>query len=167
MYMVYCFFYVKFFGKYFLYKDKKSFWLGKLIGCKCFWVVVVQIEFIDIVFFIDLVLVVFVVFNNLVIVLIGGLIGILCMWGIVEFIMCLMWKVLELEFMVYVLIVVIVVKLFLMILVIDIEILLGFFGIFILLVFVLIGVVYFFCWGKYLVFLSKLVGGKKDGISGI
>ncbi|WNY94817.1 TerC family protein [Limosilactobacillus fermentum] len=166
MYMAYRFFHVKFFGKHSLHKDKKSSRLGKLTGRKRFWAVVAQIEFTDIVFSIDSVLAALAVSNNPVIVLIGGLIGILCMRGIAEFIMRLMRKVPELEPMAYVLIAVIAVKLFLTIPAIDIEIPSGLFGIFILLVFALTGVVHFLRRGTHPASSSKSVRGKKDGTSG-
>ena len=74
--------------------------------------------------------------NNPVIVLIGGIIGIACMRGVAEVIMKLMRKIPELEPMAYVLIFIIAIKLFLTIPAIDIEIPSGYFGAFVLIVFV-------------------------------
>lgn len=93
-----------------------------------FWSVVVSIELMDIVFSIDSILASLAVSPNPVIVLIGGLIGILCMRGIAEIIMKLMEKVPELEVMAYALIAIIAVKLFLSIPAIDIEIPASLFG---------------------------------------
>ena len=125
---------IKFFGKQPIHKQKQSV-AGKLTGRKRFWAVVAQIEFTDIVFSVDSVLAALAVSSNPVIVLIGGLIGILCMRGIAEVIMKLMRKVPELEPMAYLLIAVIAVKLFLTVPAIDIEISSGAFGIFILVIF--------------------------------
>ena len=97
-----------------------------------FWSVVVSIELMDIVFSIDSILASLAISPNPVIVLIGGMIGILCMRGIAEFIMSLMKKIPELEVMAYVLILVIAVKLFLSIPEIDIEIPAGIFGMIVL-----------------------------------
>ena len=97
-----------------------------------FWSVVIQIEIMDIVFSIDSVLASLAVSNNPVIVLIGGLIGILCMRGIAEVIMNLMRKIPELETMAYVLIALIAIKLFISIPVINIEISSTLFGLVIL-----------------------------------
>lgn len=101
----------------------------KLVGEKkqkshraMFWSVVVQIEMMDIVFSIDSVLASLAISPNPVIILLGGMIGILAMRGIAEFIMKLMQKIPELEPMAYVLIAFIAVKLFLTIPAIDIEI---------------------------------------------
>ena len=77
------------------------------------------------------------------IVLIGGLIGIICMRGVAEVIMRLMTKVPELEPMAYILIFVIAVKLFLSIPAIDIEIPSSAFGIFVLAVFIITIIVHF------------------------
>ncbi|KRN07584.1 TerC faamily membrane protein [Liquorilactobacillus sucicola DSM 21376 = JCM 15457] len=87
-----------------------------------FWSVVISIEMMDIVFSIDSVLASLAISSNPVIVLIGGMIGILCMRGIAEFIIRLMELVPELEVMAYGLIALIAVKLFLSIPAIDIEI---------------------------------------------
>ncbi|PWG00065.1 TerC family protein [Levilactobacillus bambusae] len=87
-----------------------------------FWSVVLQIEFMDIVFSIDSVLASLAISSNPVIVLIGGLIGILCMRGVAEVIMKLMRRIPELEPMAYILILIIAIKLFLSIPAIDIEI---------------------------------------------
>lgn len=87
-----------------------------------FWSVVISIEMMDIVFSIDSVLASLAISTNPVIVLIGGMIGILCMRGIAEIIMRLMKLIPELEVMAYALIGLIAVKLFLSIPMIDIEI---------------------------------------------
>lgn len=134
LYMSYRFFHTKYFGKEPMHKQRGS--LAKnLTGRKRFWMVVAQIEFTDIVFSVDSVLAALAVSSNPVIVLIGGLIGILCMRGIAEVIMKLMRKIPELEPMAYVLIAIIAVKLFLTVPMIDIEIPSGIFGIFILCIF--------------------------------
>ncbi|GEK29527.1 TerC family protein [Furfurilactobacillus siliginis] len=104
----------------------------RIAGLSTFWSVVVQIEIMDIVFSIDSVLTSLAISNNPVVVLIGGLIGILCMRGIAEIIMNLMRRIPELETMAYVLIGVIAVKLFLSIPAIDIEIPAPIFGLFVL-----------------------------------
>ncbi len=87
-----------------------------------FWSVVVSIELMDIVFSIDSVLASLAISSNPVIVLIGGMIGILCMRGIAEIIIKLMEIIPELEVMAYALIGLIAVKLFISIPMIDIEI---------------------------------------------
>lgn len=142
VYMSYRFFHVKFFGKKPVHQRRQGS-LANLSGRKRFWAVVVQIEFTDIVFSIDSVLAALAVSDNPVIVLIGGVIGILCMRGIAEFIMKLMDKVPELEPMAYVLIFIIAIKLFLTIPAIDIEISSGLFGTFILIVFVVTLIIHF------------------------
>ena len=114
-----------------------------LTGRKRFWMVVAQIEFIDIVFSIDSVLASLAISSNPVIVLIGGFIGIACMRGVAEIIMRLMRKIPELEPMAYVLIFLIAIKLFLTIPAIDIEIPSGQFGIFIVGVFIVTFIVHF------------------------
>lgn len=116
---------------------------GRLTGRKRFWMVVAQIEFIDIVFSIDSVLASLAISSNPVIVLIGGFIGIACMRGVAEIIMRLMRKIPELEPMAYVLIFLIAIKLFLTIPAIDIEIPSGQFGIFIVGVFIVTFIVHF------------------------
>ena len=78
-----------------------------------FWRTVVSIEAMDIVFSIDSVLASLAVSNNPVIVLIGGMIGILCMRGVAEIIIKLMDIIPELQPMAYVLIAIIALKLFL------------------------------------------------------
>lgn len=78
-----------------------------------FWSVVISIELMDIVFSIDSILASLAISPNPVIVLIGGLIGILCMRGIAEVIMRLIDIVPELEVMAYFLIGLIAIKLFL------------------------------------------------------
>lgn len=87
-----------------------------------FWSVVISIELMDIVFSIDSVLASLAISSNPVIVLIGGMIGILCMRGIAEIIIKLMEIIPELEVMAYALIGLIAVKLFISIPMIDIEI---------------------------------------------
>jgi predicted tellurium resistance membrane protein TerC len=86
----------------------------------------------DIVFSIDSVLASLAISSNPVIVLIGGMIGILCMRGIAEIIIKLMKVIPELEVMAYGLIAVIAVKLFLSIPMIDIEIPAGIFAMIVL-----------------------------------
>ena len=76
----------------------------------------------DIVFSIDSVLASLAISSNPVIVLIGGMIGIICMRGIAQIIARLMEKIPELNPMAYILILFIAVKLFLSIPAIDIEI---------------------------------------------
>ena len=114
-----------------------------LTGRKRFWMVVAQIEFIDIVFSIDSVLASLAISSNPVIVLIGGFIGIACMRGVAEIIMRLMRKIPELEPMAYVLIFLIAIKLFLTIPAIDIEIPSGQFGIFFVGVLIVTFIVHF------------------------
>ena len=97
-----------------------------------FWSVVISIELMDIVFSIDSILASLAISPNPVIVLIGGLIGILCMRGIAEVIMRLIDIVPELEVMAYFLIGLISIKLFLTIPMIDIEIPAAAFGIVVL-----------------------------------
>ncbi|WP_282801570.1 TerC family protein [Secundilactobacillus kimchicus] len=97
-----------------------------------FWSVVIQIEMMDIIFSIDSVLASLAVSPNPVIVLIGGMIGILAMRGIAEFIMRLMRKIPELEPMAYVLIGLIAIKLFISIPAIDIEFPAALFGLIVL-----------------------------------
>lgn len=98
-----------------------------------FWSVVIQIEFMDIVFSIDSVLASLAISSNPVIVLIGGMIGILAMRGVAEVIMKLMAKIPELQPMAYILIGFIAIKLILSIPAIDIEIPSSVFGIIVLL----------------------------------
>lgn len=97
-----------------------------------FWSVVISIELMDIVFSIDSILASLAISPNPVIVLIGSLIGILCMRGIAEVIMRLIDIVPELEVMAYFLIGLIAIKLFLTIPMIDIEIPAAAFGIVVL-----------------------------------
>lgn len=78
-----------------------------------FWRTVVSIEAMDIVFSIDSVLAALAVSDNPVIVLIGGMIGILCMRGVAEIIIKLMDIIPELQPMAYVLIGIIALKLLL------------------------------------------------------
>lgn len=91
-------------------------------GISLFWSVVIQIEFMDVVFSVDSVLASLAISPNPVIVLIGGMIGILAMRGVAEVIMKLMGVIPELQPMAYILIGIIALKLFLSIPLIDIEI---------------------------------------------
>lgn len=93
-----------------------------------FWSVVVSIEMMDVVFSVDSILASLAISPNPVIVLIGGMVGILCMRGIAEIIMRLMEIVPELETLAYGLVALIAVKLFLSIPAIDIEIPAALFG---------------------------------------
>ncbi len=146
MYLVYRFFRFKFFGKQPMHKARKR--QTRLTGRRLFWFVVAQIEFMDIIFSVDSVLASLAISDNPVIVLIGGMIGILCMRGIAEVIMQLMRKVPELEPMAYVLIAVIAIKLFLTIPAIDIEIPTNWFGLFILVVFAITIIIHFIRRGR-------------------
>ena len=141
VYLVYRFFYNKFFGKRPMHKVRNR--ATSLTGRKRFWSVVAQIEFMDIIFSVDSVLASLAISPNPVIVLIGGLIGIACMRGVAEIIMRLMRKIPELEPMAYVLIFIIAIKLFLTIPAIDIEIPADIFGMFMLFVFVLTIIIHF------------------------
>lgn len=141
LYLVFRFFHNKFFGGQAMHKTHQR--KTRLKGRKLFWSVVVQIEFMDIIFSVDSVLASLAISENPVIVLIGGIIGIACMRGIAEIIMRLMRKVPELEPMAYVLILVIAVKLFLTIPMIDIEIPSGLFGGFVVLVFAVTIIIHF------------------------
>lgn len=76
-----------------------------------FWRTVISIESMDIVFSIDSVLAALAMSNNPVVVLVGGMIGILCMRGIAEIIIKLMEIIPELQTMAYVLISIIAIKL--------------------------------------------------------
>ncbi|MDF7669228.1 MULTISPECIES: TerC family protein [unclassified Lactobacillus] len=78
-----------------------------------FWRTVISIEAMDIVFSIDSVLAALAVSSNPVIVLIGGMIGILCMRGVAEVIIKLMDIIPELQPMAYILIGIIALKLLL------------------------------------------------------
>lgn len=144
MYLVYRFFSANFSHKQ--KKEKKPLIHrlgGNLTGRKLFWSVVAQIEMMDIIFSIDSVLASLAISNNPVIVLIGGIIGIACMRGVAEIIMKLMRKIPELEPMAYVLIFIIAIKLFLTIPAIDIEIPSGYFGAFVLIVFVVTMIIHY------------------------
>ncbi|WP_035421579.1 TerC family protein [Fructilactobacillus florum] len=110
---------------------------------KYFWWVVAQIEFMDILFSIDSVLASLAVSSNPVVVLIGGMIGIIAMRGIAEFVMKLMKRIPELKTMAYVLVLVIGIKLFLSIPVIAIEIPATWFGIFVILAIIVTIVIHF------------------------
>lgn len=78
-----------------------------------FWRTVISIESMDIVFSIDSVLAALAISSNPVVVLIGGMIGILCMRGVAEIIIKLMDIIPELQPMAYVLIAIIAFKLLL------------------------------------------------------
>lgn len=78
-----------------------------------FWRTVISIESMDIVFSIDSVLAALAISDNPVVVLIGGMIGILCMRGVAEIIIKLMDIIPELQPMAYVLIGIIALKLIL------------------------------------------------------
>lgn len=87
-----------------------------------FWSVVFSIELMDIVFSIDSILASLAISLNPVVVLIGGMIGILCMRGIAGIIIRLMGRIPELGTMAYILIAIISIKLFISIPAIGIEI---------------------------------------------
>ena len=89
------------------YKNKKK----KKHVLSLFWRTVISIESMDIVFSIDSVLAALAISDNPVVVLIGGMIGILCMRGVAEIIIKLMDIIPELEPMAYVLIGIIALKL--------------------------------------------------------
>ncbi|MCU4295401.1 DUF475 domain-containing protein, partial [Bifidobacterium animalis subsp. lactis] len=91
------------------YKNKKK----KKHVLSLFWRTVISIESMDIVFSIDSVLAALAISDNPVVVLIGGMIGILCMRGVAEIIIKLMDIIPELEPMAYVLIGIIALKLLL------------------------------------------------------
>ena len=91
------------------HKNKKT----KKHVLSLFWRTVVSIEAMDIVFSIDSVLAALAVSDNPVVVLIGGMIGILCMRGVAEIIIKLMDIIPELQPMAYVLIGIIALKLLL------------------------------------------------------
>ncbi len=76
-----------------------------------FWRTVISIESMDIVFSIDSVLAALAMSNNPVVVLVGEMIGILCMRGVAEIIIKLMEIIPELQTMAYVLISIIAIKL--------------------------------------------------------
>ncbi|SEM30262.1 integral membrane protein, YkoY family [Ligilactobacillus sp. WC1T17] len=107
-----------------------------------FWSVVISIEMMDVVFSMDSILASLAISSNPVIVLIGGMIGILCMRGIAEVVMKLMEIIPELEVTAYGLIALIAIKLFLTIPTIDIEIPAALFGGLVLLALVLTAVVH-------------------------
>ena len=91
------------------YKNKKK----KKHVLSLFWRTVISIVSMDIVFSIDSVLAALAISDNPVVVLIGGMIGILCMRGVAEIIIKLMDIIPELEPMAYVLIGIIALKLLL------------------------------------------------------
>lgn len=76
--------------------------LVKIFGV--FWSTVISVELMDLVFSVDSILASLAVSNDIWIVLIGGLIGILCMRGVATVVITLMDKVPELETTAYVLI---------------------------------------------------------------
>ncbi|MGO2723233.1 MAG: TerC family protein [Lactobacillus sp.] len=80
-------------------------------GLSLFWRTVIGIEAMDIVFSIDSVLAALAISDNPVVVLIGGMIGIICMRGVAELIIKLMVIIPELQAMAYILIGVIAFKL--------------------------------------------------------
>lgn len=84
---------------------------GKKHHLSLFWRTVVSIESMDIVFSIDSVLAALAMSDNPVVVLIGGMIGILCMRGVAEVIIKLMEIIPELQTMAYILIAIIATKL--------------------------------------------------------
>ncbi|ANZ57450.1 hypothetical protein BGL34_05910 [Fructilactobacillus lindneri] len=108
-----------------------------------FWWVVIQIEFMDILFSIDSVLASLAVSSNPVVVLIGGMVGIIVMRGIAEVIMSIMKKIPELKTMAYILVFMIGVKLLLSIPIIDIEIPAAWFGVFVILAIIVTIVIHF------------------------
>lgn len=83
-------------------EPKASKKLSKIFGM--FWSTVIEVELMDLVFSVDSVLASLAVSDKIWIVLLGGLIGILCMRGIATLIIGLMEKVPELETTAYVLI---------------------------------------------------------------
>lgn len=112
-----------------------------------FWRTVISIESMDIVFSIDSVLAALAVSDNPVVVLIGGMIGILCMRGVAEIIIRLMEIIPELEPMAYILIGFIALKLLLAIPPLDFEVPNTYFAI---IVFVILGltIIFHFVRGK-------------------
>ena len=118
VYLVFKFFFSKLKGT----KNESKTKLKTNSKFSLFWSVIMQIIIMDIVFSVDSVLASLAISSNPVIVLIGGLIGILCMRAVAVIIMDLMKKVPELETMAYILIAVIAVKLFLTIPAININI---------------------------------------------
>lgn len=121
------------------HKDKKK---SLFAWMPLFWQVVISIEMMDIVFSVDSVLASLAVSPNPVIVFIGGMVGILCMRGIAEVIMRLMDVLPELKVMAYVLIGIIGIKLLLSIPAIDIEIPATWFGLIVLLAFIVTFIVH-------------------------
>ncbi|KRN60221.1 TerC family protein [Pediococcus inopinatus] len=109
-----------------------------------FWSVVIQIEMMDIIFSVDSVLASLAISSNPVVVLIGGMIGILCMRGIAEVIMNVMRKIPELETMAYVLIAIIGVKLFVSIPMIGWEIPSGIFALIVVFAVLITLVIHYF-----------------------
>lgn len=95
------------------HKGKKKKKKKKKHVLSLFWRTVISIESMDIVFSIDSVLAALAISDNPVVVLIGGMIGILCMRGVAEIIIKLMDIIPELQPMAYVLIAIIALKLLL------------------------------------------------------
>lgn len=90
--------------------SKKALKTGKH-HISLFWRTVISIESMDIVFSIDSVLAALAMSSNPVVVLVGGMIGILCMRGVAEVIIKLMEIIPELQTMAYILISIIALKL--------------------------------------------------------
>lgn len=108
---------------YFFKKNKEKQQQGVVAKVsKGFWYTVISIELMDLAFSVDAVLASLAVSENPVVILLGGLVGILCMRGIAQFIAKLMDKIPELEAMAYFLIFFIGIKLFLTIPMINIHI---------------------------------------------
>lgn len=109
--------------KYFTKKEDSHVVEGHVAkAAKGFWYTVISIELMDLAFSVDAVLASLAVSENPVVILLGGLVGILCMRGIASFIAKLMDKIPELEAMAYFLIFFIGIKLFLSIPMINIHI---------------------------------------------
>lgn len=109
--------------RYFMKKNKPE--TGHSVATKAakgFWYTVISIELMDLAFSVDAVLASLAVSENPVVILLGGLVGILCMRGIAQFIAKLMDRIPELEGMAYFLIFFIGIKLFLSIPMINIHI---------------------------------------------
>lgn len=113
-------------------QKKKQHKFKKFNMLSQFWSIVFSIELMDIVFSIDSILASLAISPNPVIVLIGGMIGILCMRGIAGIIIRLMGRIPELGTMAYVLIAFIAIKLFISIPAIGIEISSTVFGLIVL-----------------------------------
>lgn len=107
---------------YFFSKHNKTVFKKDSQKDHSFWKVILQIELMDIMFSVDSILSALAISSNPVIVLLGGLIGILCMRGISSLMIRLMRKVPELEKFAYLIISIIAIKLFLSIPLLNIEI---------------------------------------------